>query len=97
MLRVHEEGLAIVAGAVNLTSSSRVLVQADVMRDLLRWSTMLAQIGLVAQNLAQQLGGACGSRPLLQIVVLVIALVVIDTGSDLTVVIVDDSTLFSTQ
>ncbi len=62
-----------------------------------RWSTILAQTGLVAQNLVQQLGGACGSRPLLQIVVLVIALVVIDTGSDLTVVIVDDSTLFSTQ
>ena len=51
-------------------------------------------MGLVTQNLA--LGGACSFCPLLRIIVLVIALVLMGTGSNPAVVVVDDSKFFST-
>ncbi len=84
-----------VPGAVISTSIRHVLVQADVTHDLSWWCSMLTQIGIVMQNLIQLLGGACSSCPLLRVVVLVIALGVIDTGSNLTVVVMDNSKLFS--
>jgi len=55
-------------------------------------------MGLVTQNLAHWLGGACSFCPLLRVIVLVtvIALVLVGTGSNPAVVVVDNSKFFST-
>ncbi len=53
-------------------------------------------MGLVSQNLANWLGGACSFYPLLQVIVLVIALVLMGTGSTPAVVVVDNSKFIST-
>jgi hypothetical protein len=48
-------------------------------------------MGLVTQNLAHLLGGACSFCPLLRVIVLVIAFVLVGTGSNPAVVVVDNS------
>ncbi len=55
-----------------------------------------ALMGLVTQNLAHWLGGACSFCPLLRVIVLVIALVLVGTGSNPAVVVVDIAKFFST-
>jgi hypothetical protein len=55
-----------------------------------------ALMGLVTQNLAHWLGGACSFCPLLRGIVLVIALVLVGTGSNPAVVVVDNPKFFST-
>jgi hypothetical protein len=53
-------------------------------------------MGLVTQNLAHWLGGACSFRPLLRVIVLVIALVLMGTGRNPAVVVVDNWKFFLT-
>jgi hypothetical protein len=53
-------------------------------------------MGLVMQNLAHWLGGACNFCPLLRDIVLIIALILVGTGGNPTVVVVDNSKFFST-
>jgi hypothetical protein len=53
-------------------------------------------MGLVTQNLAHLLDGACSFCPLLWVTVLVIALVLVGIGSNPAVFVVDNSKFFST-
>jgi hypothetical protein len=53
-------------------------------------------MGLVTLNLARLLGGACSLCPLLRVKVIVIALVLVGTGSYPAVVVVDNLKFFST-
>ncbi len=48
-------------------------------------------MGLVTQNLAHWLRGTCSFCPLLRVIVLVIALILVGTGSNPAVVVMDNS------